>query len=228
MNVSDVSLYRLYSQKISVPQQKTPKEILSWLGAIQAQDYTGAKWSLGLRLQNATEIDIEQSLREKHILRTWLMRGTLHFVTSEDVHWMLSLLAPKIIASCARRYRELELDTQTLLNTNKLLERALQNNLSSRTEILKFLNQNGISTMGQRAAYILQRASLDRIICQNVLIRNTPNYILLDSLPKAKTLNRDEALSELAKRYFTSRGPANLQDFVWWSGLSVSKKHSRY
>jgi hypothetical protein len=135
---------------------------------------------------------------------------------------MLALLAPKIITGCARRYKELELDSHTLLKTNDLLERALQINLSSRTELLAFINEHGISTQGQRAAYILQRASLDGIICQNVLIRNVPNYTLLGFLPGTNPKNRSEALAELAKRYFTSRGPATLQDFVWWSGLSVA------
>ena len=165
---------------------------------------------------------IERALYEKQILRTWLMRGTLHFVTSGDVKWMLALLAPKIILGCRRRYKELELDSHTLLKTNDLLEKALHLNLSSRTELLAFINHHGISTQGQRAAYILQRASLDAIICQNVLVRNVPNYTLLDFLPEIPPLNRAEALAELAKRYFTSRGPATLQDFVWWSGLSVS------
>ncbi len=222
MNSTDICMHRLYHQNISAPQLKRPEEILSWLGAIQAQDYAGAKWSLGLRMLHGTEKAIEQSLREKHILRTWLMRGTLHFVTARDVKWMLALLATKIISSCTRRYKELELDTQTLLKTNGLLETALQDNLLSRAELLTFINQQGISTQGQRAAYILQRASLDGIICQNVLIRNIPNYILLDSIPKTNPLNRTDALAELAKRYFTSRGPATLQDFVWWSGLLVS------
>jgi hypothetical protein len=222
MNSADICRHRLHHQKISNPQLKTPVEILSWLVAIQAQDYAGAKWSLGLRMQHGTERALEQSLYEKQILRTWLMRGTLHFVAAGDIKWMLALLAPKIITGCARRYKELELDSHTLLKTNDLLEKALHINLSGKTELLAFINEHGISTQGQRAAYILQRASLDGIICQNVLIRNVPNYTLLDFLPETNPKTRSEALAELAKRYFTSRGPATLQDFVWWSGLSVA------
>ena len=135
---------------------------------------------------------------------------------------MLSLLAPRIIARNARRYRELGLDESTLTCSNEILKGALpENERLSRTELLKILNENGISTQRQRAAYILQRASLDGIICQNVTICNTPTYQSLDSVPESKVLQPEDALQELAKRYFTTRARLHCrisrggQNFSW-------------
>ncbi|MEN6329611.1 MAG: winged helix DNA-binding domain-containing protein [Methanobacteriaceae archaeon] len=223
MDSSETLQYRLHNQQLLEAMFKEPNQLLSWLGAVQAQDYPGAKWSLGLRLLESTDFLIEKSIRKKEIVRTWLMRGTLHFVAASDVRWMLTLLAPRIIARNARRYRELGLDESTLARSNEILDGVLQDREElSRTELLKILNKNGISTLGQRAAYILQRASLDGLICQNVTTRNNPTYQSLDFLPESKAMKPKDALRELAKRYFTTRGPATLKDFVWWSGLRMA------
>ena len=222
--MTNIAVHRLRSQQLEHTKLKLSGEVVAWLGAVQAQDYAGAKWSIGLRLPGSTDVDIEQAVDDRTIVRTWAMRGTLHFVAASDIHWLLALLAPRIIAGNARRYRELELDERTLARSNVVLARALQGGKQlNRTELLAILEQNGISTRGQRAAYMLQRASLDGLICQGGVRRNIPTFMsLAESLPETKTMARDEALAELAKRYFTSRGPATLQDFVWWSGLSAA------
>jgi hypothetical protein len=220
----DIARQRLQNQHIARPTFEKPSDVVAWMGAMQAQDYTGAKRSIGLRLCKATDADIEQAIADKTIVRTWPMRGTLHFVAAADVRWMLALLAPGIIAGNARRYRELELDEDTLAHSNTLLVSALQRGKQlKRTELLALLEQNGISTRGQRAPYLLQRACLHSLICQGVTERNNPAYMAIDdSLPKSRTMGRDEALAELAKRYFTSHGPAALRDFAAWSGLSAA------
>ena len=225
MILSDISGLRLYNQKIIQPSFKKSEEVLSWLGAIQGQDYAGAKWSIGLRLVNAKETDVEDAFNRKQILRTWLMRGTLHMVSSKDLEWMRKLFAPKIIKGNARRYKELELDEPTLFKTNDIIIKALQEKTRlNRKELLAKIEESGISTQGQRAAYMLQRASYDGLICQTNTIRNVANFILIDkSFTDGMTLDRSEAIAELTKRYFKSRGPATIQDFVWWSGLTVAE-----
>src|SRR3712207_6350881 len=112
----------------------------------------------------------------------------------------------------------------SLARSNAVLAGALRGgNRYDRRELLAILERNGISTRGQRAAYMLQRASLDGLICQGVVRGNNPTLMSLDeSLPAARVMAHDEALAELARRYFTSRGPATLQDFVWWSGLTTA------
>src|ERR671910_1067328 len=152
------------------------------------------------------------------------MRGTLHFVAAPDVRWLLALLAPRIIARNARRYSELELDERTLARSNAVLADTLRGGERlDRRSLLAILEENGISTRGQRAAYMLQRASLDGLICQGVVRRSNSTYTTLEeALPEAGTMEQGEAVAELARRYFTSRGPATLQDLVWWSGLSTA------
>ncbi len=221
MNLTDIAIERLYSQHIEGQRIKLPAELVSWMGAIQGQDYAGAKWSIGLRLPGTSDEDVEKALRNKYLVRTWALRGTLHFIASSDIHWIISLLAPRIISKNSRRYKELNLDDETLSQSNKLLKKALDNNKSTRSELLNILERNGISTTGQRAAYILQRASLDGLICQSVTKNNNPTYISIDELPKPRKLKRNDALAELAKRYFNSHGPGTLKDYVWWSGLLV-------
>lgn len=221
MAALDIPISRLQSQQLDHSRFQKPEEVVKWFGGVQAQDYPGAKWALGQRLKDSTDADIEQAIIEKKIVRTWAMRGTLHFVAASDIRWLLSLLAPRIIARNVRRYQELGLSEKTFIESNKVLKNALQDGRHlNRRELLIVLEENSISTEGQRAPYILQRASLDGLICQGVMqSNNNPVYMSMDELPKTKTLTRDEALAELVKRYFTSHGPATIQDFMWWSGL---------
>ncbi len=222
--MQNIAMQRLDSQQIAQTKFKTPREIVTWLGALQAQDYAGAKWSVGLRLPGSAESEIEQALADEIIVRTWVVRGTLHFVAAPDARWMLALVAPRLSAGSARRYKELELDARTLARSNAILAQALQGGKQlARTALLAILEQHGISTQGQRGVYMLQRASLDGLICQGVMQGRDSTFLSLDSFPKSKTFERDEALAQLAQRYFTSRSPATLQDFVWWSGLSTAE-----
>lgn len=222
MNLKEIAIKRLYSQHILNQRFKSPSELVSWLGAVQGQDYAGAKWSIGLRLPGTNDEDVEKALKDRKLVRTWALRGTLHFVAGSDVHWLLELLAPRIIARNARRYRELKLDEKTLNQSNNVLQNALaDNNQLNRRELLAILKEKGISTKGQRVAYILQRASLDGLISQGVTHLNNPTYMSMDELPRSRTMEREDALAELAKRYFKGHGPATLKDFVWWSGLLV-------
>lgn len=221
MTGPNIPIMRLQSQQLDCHQFKKPEEIIAWFGGVQAQDYPGAKWAIAGRLKNCTDADIESTFAEKKFVRTWAMRGTLHFVTASDIRWILELLAPRIIARNARRYKELELDEEILKRSNKIIKNALQDGQRlNRRELLAVLNENGIYIEGQRAPYMLQRASLDGLICQRGMhSNNNPIFISMDELPKTKALTRHKSLAELARRYFTSHGPATIQDFTWWSGL---------
>jgi hypothetical protein len=210
---------RLHNQQLISTKFKKPLELISWLGAIQGQDYAGAKWALGLRLPGITDTYVEKEFAAKTLLRTWIMRGTLHIVSAADIHWMVNLLAPRIIKKNTRRYRELELDDDTLKQSNQVLKESLEGGTElNRKELLDILRKKGIDTEGQRAPYILQRASLDGLICQCGVDSNVPLYMSLDMIPESD-MDDDEALAELTRRYFKSRGPATIQDFIWWSGL---------
>jgi hypothetical protein len=221
MTLENLAYQRLISQGITRSTLASPAEVVSYMGAIQAQDYQGAKWAVGLRLPGSTDAVIERTIAERAIVRTWALRGTLHFVAAQDVGWLLALVAPVIIRKNSRRYRELGLEERTLTQSCEVLLEALQGGRQlDRRSLRKILEENGIDTEGQRFAYMLQRASLEGLICQAGIKRNTPVFVALkDWIPKTEPLERERALAELANRYFTSHGPATEEDFRWWSGL---------
>ena len=223
-NVLDIADRRLRNQRIAGAGFKRPGEVVAWLGAVQAQDYLGALWALGLRMKTAKEETVEQAIAERAIVRTWPMRGTLHFVAPADVRWMLALMAPRVIAGRPARYRQLELDQAVFDKSRDLLVSALEGGRQlTRDATYEVLEAAGISTGGQRGIHILQRLALDGLLCFAARQDKQPTFALLEEwVPAARMLDRDEALAELANRYFTSRGPATLQDFTWWSGLTVA------
>lgn len=222
MELNDIAIERLESQHMSTNKIRSPTKLVSWLMAVQAQEYDGAKWSIGLRLRDKSDKSIEKALKSKKIVRTWANRGTLHFVNSKDIKWLLKLLVPRLIKRNARRYRELGLDEKTLDKSKTILEESVSGiNGLKRSRLREILKENGISTEGQRFTFILQRASLDGLICQGISIKNDPFYHSLKDFPSSQ-LTHDEALKEISERYFCSHGPATLKDFVWWSGLTVN------
>lgn len=192
---------------------------------MQAQDYTGALWAIGLRLPGATETTVEQAVTSREIVRTWPMRGTLHFVAAADARWMLELLAPRNIASSTRRCRELGLDDAFFARCRKLVERALARSKPLKREsILQLLTRAGMKLGTQMGYHILWRLAQERVICFAAREGKQHTFALFDKwVTKSTKLNHEEALAELARRYFTSHGPATLQDYVWWSGLKVAE-----
>ncbi|GAC1404490.1 MAG: winged helix DNA-binding domain-containing protein [Ktedonobacteraceae bacterium] len=221
----DIAHRRLHNQHITRRTLETPQALVTWLGAVQAQDFAAAKWALGLRLQDVTDDDIEQAFTDGAILRTHVMRPTWHFVSPADIRWLLALTAPRVHAASAYYNRKLELDDAVFRCTHAVLANALQGGKQlTRDELASALQQAGIATAGeQRVTHIMMRAELDGIICSGARRGKQFTYALLDErAPPARPLARDEALAELTMRYFISHGPATIQDCVWWSGLTAA------
>lgn len=219
-----ISHGRLWSQHIAQPRFDNPAEVVSWLGAVQAQEYLSALWAVGLRTREATEASVEQALADRTIVRTWPMRGTIHFVAASDVRWMLALLTPRVIARGAQRFRQLELDESVVARSKEVFANALQGGKQlTRSETYQLLEQAGISTAGQRGYHLLWRSAQEGLICFGAREGKQHTFALLDEwVPASKSLTRDESLAEIARRYFIGHGPATLQDFVWWSGLTMA------
>ena len=221
-----VPLQRLRSQLLARNPAATAHEVVAHLGAVQAQDYLGALWAVGLRMRAAVESDVEWAIAEREIVRCWPMRGTLHFVAAEDARWMLELLAPRVLARHrARLQRDFELDPRTLRRARTLIERALQGGKAlTRPEIYATLEKAGISTTASRGLHILFALAHEHLICFGPRRGKQPAFVLLDEwLPATKPKPRDEALGELARRYCTGHGPASAADFAWWSGLTLKE-----
>jgi hypothetical protein len=153
------------------------------------------------------------------------MRGTLHFVASPDVRWMLRLLAPRVLARSRGRHRQLELDDATFAKSRARLERALEGGRAlTRPDAYALLERAGIATAEQRGVHVLAVLAMQGVLCFGERRGRQPTFVLLDEwIPKSRELDRDEALGELARRYFTSHGPATLADFSWWSGLPLGE-----
>lgn len=195
------------------------------MGAMQAQDYLAALYAVGLRMQNANEADIERALAEGSIVRSWPMRGTLHIVASADLRWMLELLTPRIVTGHAGRYAELGLDDEAFSTIRKFIRQILKGgNRLTRDTILQQFETAHIATRGPHANNILRRLGMDGLICFGPRQGKQPTFVLVDDwVPETKPMDREQALAELARRYFTGHGPASAADFSWWSGLSLAE-----
>jgi len=225
MTLSDLKYLRLHNQLISQQPYANAGDVVAKLGAMQAQDYAAAKWAIGLRLPDATDEDIEEAIAQKTIVRTWALRGTLHFLAAADIHWILSLIAPRLNSLHASHYKRLELDKDILAKSFSTIEKALRNGKQlTRTELAVILNKKGIATNDLRMNFILLRASLDKLICFGERNGKQFTHTLLDEwVPSGKPINKDEALAMLAERYLFSHAPATLRDFVWWSGFPLTE-----
>jgi hypothetical protein len=222
MTLDEISNIRIISQKIAKTEFKTANDIVAWMGALQAQDFSMAKLALGVRTFDSTERSIEASFNKGEIIRTHLMRPTWHFVSAQDIYWMLELTSPQIKSSLKSRHKELGLTESIFTKSNFIIEKSLSEGHSlSREQIANEFNKAKIQTDANRLSHLLLRAELDGILCSGSLKANKQTFSLLhERVPNKKMLTRDESLVELAKRYFRSHCPATLQDFAWWSGLS--------
>ena len=218
----DIARQRLISQQIERTGFNSVREVTAWMGAIQAQDYGMAKWAVGLRLPGCTDQAVEDALSRGEIIRTHVLRPTWHLVAATDLRWMLELSAARIKSAIKSYQRGLGITAELVAGSNALLSRVLKNNRAlMRSQLVAEFQRGGFPTDENRAAHLLLMAELDGLICSGPLIDQHQTYALLEErIPQAASLTRAEALAELARRYFTSRAPATLQDFTWWSGLS--------
>lgn len=225
MNISEISAFRLINQHISGNKLNTVNALFSDMGAIQAQDYAMAKWAIGLRMKKATEQLINKAIDDGDIIRTHLLRPTWHFVLAKQLNWIRELTAPGIKSSMKSRNRELELTEEVFRKSHKILKGALKGgNSLTRDELILLLNKANIRTENNRASHLFMEAELDGVICSGRTKGNKITYALIeDRIHHHETVNKEVAVAKLANIYFSSRGPAELEDFAWWSGLTLTK-----
>lgn len=223
MNIPNI---RLLNQQLLNPLFREPKELVSWMGAMQAQNYSIVKWAVGMRLKSATIQAVEKALHEGEILRTHVMRPTWHLVAAEDIRWMLKLSAQRIISandSFAKGY-DLDIPNELYTKAHDLLEKILCGKKSlTKQEIAEHFNRSGIVADNRRMTRFMARAEQEGIICSGEDRGSKCTYALLEErVPPMPELTKDESLARLARSYFRSHSPAVLQDFIWWSGLPIS------
>jgi hypothetical protein len=227
IEIADIARRRLVNQHLAAPALSTPAEVVRALGAMQAQDYAGAKWAVALRTREGVgESVVEQALADGLILRTHVLRPTWHFVAPADIRWMLALTAPRVTAAMVHYNRKLELDAAVFRRSSAAITRALRDGRQlTRAELAAFLRRARVNVEGsQRLGHLMMQAELDGVVCSGARRGKQFTYALLEErVPPAPALDRDEALLELTKRYFATRSPATANDFAWWSGLTVAE-----
>jgi hypothetical protein len=199
--------------------------VVARLGAVQAQEFGAAKWGLGLRMpRGATDAAVARAVDAGRILRTHVLRPTWHFVTPRDIRWMLELTAPQVHRRMAPYDRQLELDADVKVRAADVFERALRDGeFLTRAELGVHLERARLPSAGSRLVHLAMYAELEGVICSGPRRGKQSTYGLVAlRAPHARRLPRDQALAELAARFFRSHGPATVRDFVWWSGLKTA------
>jgi hypothetical protein len=218
---------RLANQQLAAPSLASPADVVAHLGAVQAQEYGQSLWALALRTAGVSLARIEAAIADRQILRTWPMRGTIHFVPSQDARWIVNLLAPRRIRQMTNVYEKIGLSQSVFSRAGDIVGAALAGGKRiQRKDLYAILTQHGIdcsaSPNGSRGGHILTYLSMLGLICLGPLDGRQATFVLLDEwAPRPRT--PAEPLAELAARYFTSHGPATEKDFGWWSGLTLTE-----
>ena len=220
----DIAHRRLRNGGLWAKPFADPTAVVSWFGAVQGQDYEPAKWSLASRCGEVLDADIDRLIDDGKILRTHALRPTWHFVAPEDIRWIQALTAPRVHVANNSAYRNFGIDELLRSRTQDMLERWLgEESDLTRPEIAARLRAKGIEADGPRLAHILMNAELEAVICNGNRRGKQHTYALVaQRAPQAITLDPDEALAELTWRYFSSHGPATMDDFRWWSSLTLT------
>jgi len=203
----------------------TAGQVVQTLGAVQAQDFAGAKWALAQRTRGLTDADVEREFASGAFLRTHVLRPTWHFVRPEDIRWMLALTAPRVKAKMKQSGPSLATLESVFPRSNAAIEKALSGGKHlTRTELASAIERAGVKIeTTQRLGHMMMRAELDAIVCSGPRRGKQQTYALIEErVPPTPTIERDEALLRLTLLYFSTRGPATLQDCAWWSGLTIA------
>jgi Winged helix DNA-binding domain len=222
--LDDVLAIRMNSLLLATREARSPADVVTWMGAMQAQDLASGEWSFGVRCNGMTQADIHQATVDREILRTWPMRGTVHFVPPADARWMLDVTGVRALAGAARRREQLGLTEPIVNRAAEVLYDALSGSRSlTRSECVHLLIDAGVHTASEHGYHLLWYASQIGVTCIGPQQGKDQTFVLLDDwVPNPNVLSRDEALATLAVRYFRSHGPATRNDFVGWTGLTVT------
>lgn len=191
---------------------------------MQGQDLPGALWSIGVRTTDATEADVRSAFDRREIIRSWPMRGTLHVLTPDDLRMILPLSRHRLATAFAARHRQLDIDPRDIAAAGDIARSALADRPLSRRDLLAAFAAAGQSTAGQRGAHLLGALAHSGLICLGPFIGTEQAFVLLDEWTPAgrPKPDREDAVAELALRYFLSHGPATVTDLAWWANLVLA------
>ena len=222
---------RLLNQQLAAPQFSDPAEVVSHLGAMQAQEYRLMRWAVTMRTKKPSAKAFKKAFDDGRIIRLHLMRGTWQLVAVEDYWSMLELCAAKAIAVTKgwMSSNKISIPDEELMRIREILAQTAADKRSvTKEDFIQTLAEKGIHMDDHRLSYHIRMAELSGTLCSGDLLPMKASYALTASKVKPKEqTDRDEALMRFTRKYFQSRQPATLEDFVWWSGLNISDCRTR-
>ena len=218
---------RLLNQQLIVPQFKSPTEVVSHMGAMQAQEYRMMRWAVEMRTKKPSHKAFKEAYDSGRIIRLHLMRGTWQLVTAEDYWWMIDLCAPKAIAATTgwMHSNKISIPDEELFRVRDILaQTAADKGSITKEDIIKALAEHNMQMDDHRLSYHIRMAEFSGTLCSGDLLPIKATYALSTEKVglRLAQIDRDEALMHFTRKYFQSRQPATLEDFVWWSGLNIS------
>ena len=224
----EVALLRLAAQRVIGSPLPTALDVVAWLTAVQAQDDAGALTSVALRTATRSSADVVAAFDGGLVVRSWPMRGTLHTVVAADLVWMLDLMTPRPRAAAAKRRPQLGLAETDVGRALELAATALSEPRPegpglTRAELLAAWDGADLATAGGRGYHLIAELAQRGVLCLGPLRGGAQRFVLVDSwVREPRRPDRDEALAELALRFFRGHGPATVADLMRWSGLTAA------
>jgi hypothetical protein len=221
----DIARWRLRTQHLVSPYAVSAREAVGSLLAVQAENPSQAAWAVASRTRNPDQADLAALLDSGAVLRTHVLRPTWHFVRAEDIGWLLDLTAPRIRRVTGQQLRDAHgLDERSIDQALAALMQVLASRGQlTRAQLAQELRERGIGGSGQMLMILLAHAELGGLICSGRVDAGEHTYALMDErVPAPRRLGRNEALAELAVRYFTGHGPATERDLAYWATLTLT------
>ena len=216
---------RLLNQQLVAPQFNDPAEVVSHMGAMQAQEYRMMRWAVAMRTRKPSARAFKEAFDSGHIIRLHLMRGTWQLVAAEDYWPWIELCAPRAIAVTKgwMHSNRIHIPDEELLSIRDILAQTAADKRSvTKEDFVQALAERDICMDDHRLSYHIRMAEMSGTLCSGDLLPMKATYALTaDKVKPSGKLDRDEALMRFTRKYFQSRQPATLEDFVWWSGLNI-------
>lgn len=215
---------RLTAQLLAGPPAAGSVAVVKRLLAVQGQDLRGARLAVRARSEGLSVSDVNRALSdERSLLITWLNRGTLHLVATEDYPWLQALTTPPLLTGNARRLDQEGVTPAAAERGVAAIERALADEGPlTRDQLRDRVAAARVPTEGQALVHLLFLAALRGVIVRGPIVGKQHAYALVrDWLDEPPRVDRDRALAELARRYLAGHGPADDRDLAKWAGLPL-------
>lgn len=225
MKPTEIALARLVAQRLVGPPLADPAAVVQWMTCMQAQDFPGARTSVALRTGSRSLAAVEAALNSGAVVRSWPMRGTAHFVPAQDLGWMLELTSERTLRSVEKRHTELGRPADWFDQAQAVAQQALDRQPNISREALSDLwRQAGLIEEPQDTYRCVFHLCQRGVLCLGPVVSGKQHLVLLQRwVSSPRRLERDEALTEWALRYFRSHGPAPVKDFAWWTKLPAAQ-----